>query len=144
MADVDEKKTSALNSNVDERETEIEPAAKYDFDDLIKLVGGFGRYNTLLYAFMCLMSIPIGFQQLVQVFYGATPGFSCVLSAESIALNQSCGASKCCTNCTSYSYGTQFTSAVTEVRLFTFWNDFNSCILYSVFPQDVLRVGGKG
>ena len=50
----------------------------YEFDDLLAMVGGFGRYNFLLYSFLCVMTVPIGLQQLVQVFYGATPKYSCV------------------------------------------------------------------
>ena len=53
------------------------PKKCYEFDDLLAMVGGFGRYTFLLYAFMCVMSLPIGLQHLVQVFYGVTVFLRC-------------------------------------------------------------------
>ena len=50
----------------------------HELDDLLKITGGFGRYQMVLYAFMCLVSIPTGAQLLIQVFYGASPPFVCV------------------------------------------------------------------
>lgn len=120
----EQEKTETLAPAVSE-ENDSESDAN-DFDDLLKLVGGFGRYNILLYSFMCLMSVPIGFQQLVQVFYGASPSFTCVQSTEISSLNESCGVSMCCDNCSSYSYGTLFTSAVSQV---------SSCIFPSGLRQ---------
>ena len=32
------------------------PKKSYEFDDLLAMVGGFGRYTVLLYAFMCNVS----------------------------------------------------------------------------------------
>ena len=87
---------------------------EYTFDDLFTMVGGFGRYPALLYSFTCIMSIPIGLSQLVQVFYGATPMFEC---ANNAALNDSCAVSRCCANCTSYDFKGVLTSAVSEVGL---------------------------
>lgn len=93
----------------------------YEFDDLLSMVGGFGRYTFLLYAFMCVMSLPIGLQQLVQVFYGATPKYSCVsLSSHG---NNTCQAGKCCENCTDYEFSGRLTSAVTEVRIINYANN---------------------
>ena len=76
----------------------------YDFDDLLALVGGFGRYSILLYALMCVVTIPIGLQQLVQVFYGATPEFTCSkLTAD--AGNRTCDPGDCCPNfCSDYEF----------------------------------------
>ena len=85
----------------------------YEFDDILDMVGGFGRYTFALYAFMCIMSLPIGLQQLVQVFYGATPKFSCI--SYSSPSNDTC--SECCDNCAKYEFKTGLTSAVTEVRM---------------------------
>ena len=88
----------------------------YEFDDLLRLVGGFGRYPMMLYAFMCLMTVPIGLQQLVLVFYGASPSFQC--TASTTATNDSiCSINQCCANCTKYEFNGEFTSAVSEVRL---------------------------
>lgn len=90
---------------------------RYEFDDLLRMVGGLGRYPILLYSFMCIMSIPIGLSQLVQVFYGATPAFECVDRSGKgwMTSNDSCGVGKCCTNCTRYDFKGEFTSAVSEV-----------------------------
>ena len=86
----------------------------YEFDDLLRLTGGFGRYQMTLYIFLCLASIPIGAQVLVQVFYGATPPFSCV----AIPGNETCDSRKCCSNCQKYEFQGSFTSAVSEVTCF--------------------------
>ena len=101
---------------------EVEPAAEdggssskkkpAEYDDLLRLVGGFGRFQQLLYAFTCVMSIPSGMQLLVQVFYGAVPSFSC---AESSSANHTCEVRKCCANCTRYEFHGRLTSAVSEV-----------------------------
>lgn len=85
----------------------------YDFDDILNMVGGFGRYTFGLYAFMCVMSLPIGLQQLVQVFYGATPKYSCA-SPSNVTCSE---ATKCCENCVKYEYQPGLTSAVTEVKI---------------------------
>ncbi|XP_031557668.1 organic cation transporter protein-like [Actinia tenebrosa] len=87
----------------------------YEFDDLLELVGGFGRYTAFLYAFMCMLSVPTGAQNLIQVFYGATPDFQCVqhLSRD----NNTCGLNQCCLNCSGYQFRDTFTSAVTEWNL---------------------------
>jgi len=87
----------------------------YEFDDLLRLVGGFGLYPRLLYGFMCLMTIPIGLQQLVLVFYGASPPYHC--TSTSVNANSTCSADKCCANCTKYEFDGEFTSAVSEVML---------------------------
>ena len=86
----------------------------HEFDDLLSMVGGFGRYTFLLYGFMCVMSLPIGLQQLVQVFYGATPkNFTCVPASSQG--NNTCQTQKCCVNCRDYEFSGRLTSAVTEV-----------------------------
>lgn len=88
----------------------------HEFDDILDMVGGFGRYTFALYAFMCVMSLPIGLQQLVQVFYGATPKYSCV--SFSSPNNATCSeTTNCCPNCVKYEFQAGMTSAVTEVRM---------------------------
>ncbi|KAL9981131.1 hypothetical protein ACROYT_G009795 [Oculina patagonica] len=89
----------------------------YQFDDLLRLVGGFGRYPMLLYGFMCLMTVPIGLQQLVLVFYGASPPFQCAASITASNNDSVCGVDKCCANCTKYEFTGEFTSAVSEWEL---------------------------
>ena len=88
---------------------------EYEFDDLLLLVGGFGRHTLLLFAFICAISVPIGLQHLVQVFYGSTPKFYCVPSSSDG--NDTCGVSECCDVCRGYYFKGDMTSAVTEVRL---------------------------
>lgn len=88
----------------------------YEFDDILAMVGGFGRYTFALYAFMCLASLPIGLQQLVQVFYAITPKYSCV--SFSSPSNATCSETTgCCHNCVKYEFEEGKTSAVTEVRM---------------------------
>ncbi|KAL9981067.1 hypothetical protein ACROYT_G009725 [Oculina patagonica] len=82
----------------------------YEFDDLLRLTGGFGRYQMALYVFICLVSIPTGAQLLVQVFYGASPRFNCI----AVSGNQTCDPGKCCSNCQKYEFQGPFTSAVSE------------------------------
>ena len=85
----------------------------YEFDDLLRLTGGFGRYQLALYVFVCLVSIPTGAQLLVQVFYGASPRFYCVTNSG----NQTCDFGKCCSSCQKYEFRGPFTSAVSEVNV---------------------------
>ena len=85
----------------------------YEFDDLLRLTGGFGRYQMILYVFICLVSIPTGAQLLVQVFYGASPRFDCV----SVSGNKTCNPGECCTSCQKYEFRGPFTSAVSEVSV---------------------------
>ena len=99
-----------LPSQPDAEKAEGKPK-DYEYDDLLRMVGGFGRFPLLLYAFTCVVSVPVGVQQLVQVFYGATPAFSCVSSS-----NETCGVRECCAACERYEFHGVMTSAVSEVR----------------------------
>ena len=92
----------------------------YEFDDLLRLVGGFGRYPMLLYGFMCLMTVPIGLQQLVLVFYGASPSYYCISNSGVNTNSTPCSIDECCANCTKYEFDSEFTSAVTEVGIILF------------------------
>ena len=83
----------------------------YDFDDILRTTGGFGRYQTALFAFFCFVSVPAGAQILVQVFYGASPPFTCV----QMSGNETCNPRKCCSSCEKYEFRGPFTSAVSEV-----------------------------
>lgn len=107
---------SAKPDNINVSSTDETTDKTYEFDDLLRLVGGFGRYPMMLYAFMCLMTVPIGLQQLVLVFYGASPSFQC--AAATTAVNNSiCPINQCCSNCTKYEFNGDFTSAVSEWEL---------------------------
>lgn len=83
----------------------------YQFDDLLIMTGGFGRYQMVLYAFICLVSIPTGFQLSIPVFYAVSPPFACAVS------NDTCPVGECCSGCWKYEFTGTFTSAVSEVRL---------------------------
>lgn len=108
--------SSSNPDNTNDFDANTSSKKSYEFDDLLRLVGGFGRYPMLLYGFMCLMTVPIGLQQLVLVFYGASPPFQCTASSSTI--NSSlCAIDKCCANCTKYEFKGKYTSAVSEVRL---------------------------
>ena len=114
---------SVKPDNINVSSTDETTDKTYEFDDLLRLVGGFGRYPMMLYAFMCLMTVPIGLQQLVLVFYGASPSFQC--AAATTAVNNSiCPINQCCSNCTKYEFNGDFTSAVSEVRLLLFYYCF--------------------
>lgn len=85
----------------------------YQFDDLLMMTGGFGRYQMALYTFICLVSIPTGAQLSIPVFYAISPPFSCA----SVSSNTTCAVGKCCPSCVEYEFKGTFTSAVSEVRL---------------------------
>ena len=83
------------------------------FDELLKVTGGFGRYQRLLFKFLSFGSILVGAQFGLQYFYGATPDFSCV----SMPHNKTCDPGKCCESCQKYEFHGPFTSAVSQVNL---------------------------
>ena len=83
------------------------------FDELLKVTGGFGRYQRFLFKFLSFGSILVGAQFGLQYFYGATPDFSCV----SMPHNETCDPGKCCESCQKYEFHGPFTSAVSQVNL---------------------------
>ena len=120
-----------MPSNKEEKMQISKLKKSYEFDDLLAMVGGFGRYNFLLYSFLCVMTVPIGLQQLVQVFYGATPKYSCVSFSHTLG-NNTCTVLKagtCCAKCTEYNFSGRLTSAVTEVRV--------TLLYICLFPREV-------
>lgn len=48
-----------------------------NFDQLLVTVGGFGRYQKLLYVWICLPQIFLAFHMMASVFTGATPPHYC-------------------------------------------------------------------
>lgn len=48
-----------------------------NFDQLLATVGGFGRYQKLLYVWICLPQIFLAFHMMASVFTGATPPHHC-------------------------------------------------------------------
>ena len=120
---------SSRPDNINDFNTNESSKKTYEFDDLLRLVGGFGRYPMMLYAFMCLMTVPIGLQQLVLVFYGASPSFQCTASTTAVN-NSICPINQCCVNCTKYEFHGEFTSAASEVRLQFYINHFRGSIAH--------------
>ena len=83
------------------------------FDDLLRMTGGFGLYQKILSAFLCLVSVPTGAQMMIQIFYGAFPPFSCV----EMFGNETFDQGKCYTKCQKYEFRGPFTSAASEVTV---------------------------
>ncbi|XP_078712490.1 organic cation transporter protein-like isoform X2 [Lampetra fluviatilis] len=48
-----------------------------NFDDVLKKIGGFGKFQVILYTWICLPHISIAMHMLVSVFAGATPEHFC-------------------------------------------------------------------
>uniref|UniRef100_S4RPF5 Si:dkey-166k12.1 n=1 Tax=Petromyzon marinus TaxID=7757 RepID=S4RPF5_PETMA len=48
-----------------------------NFDDVLKKIGGFGKFQMILYTWICLPHISIAMHMLVSVFAGATPAHFC-------------------------------------------------------------------
>lgn len=52
-------------------------SSRMNFDQLLVTVGGFGRYQKLLYVWICLPQIFLAFHMMASVFTGATPPHYC-------------------------------------------------------------------
>ncbi|XP_034756870.1 organic cation transporter protein isoform X2 [Etheostoma cragini] len=48
-----------------------------NFDEIIRLIGGFGKFQKILYVWICLPQIFLAFHMLVSVFTGAVPPHLC-------------------------------------------------------------------
>lgn len=100
----------SLLSETDERRKK----EKAEFEDIWRLIGGFGRYPFALVAFVSYISIAVNLQQFVQIYYGTPPNFHCISSQTN--MTSQCGINKCgCSNCTYAFDNSSFTSAVSEV-----------------------------
>ncbi|XP_062846692.1 solute carrier family 22 member 13 [Trichomycterus rosablanca] len=53
-----------------------------DFEQVLTEIGGFGRYQKILYVWICLPQILIAFHMMASVFTGATPPHRCRSSAD--------------------------------------------------------------
>ncbi|XP_028317464.1 solute carrier family 22 member 13 [Gouania willdenowi] len=69
-----------------------------NFDQILSAIGGFGKYQKILYVWICLPQVLLAFHMMVSVFTGATPPHQCrerstwnrtrsSMMAESMALN---------------------------------------------------------
>ncbi|XP_069577618.1 solute carrier family 22 member 13 [Brachyistius frenatus] len=59
------------------------------FDQILSAIGGFGRYQKILYIWICLPQILLAFHMMVSIFTGATPPHQCQESSSSEVGNQS-------------------------------------------------------
>uniref|UniRef100_A0A8C7CPM6 Si:dkey-166k12.1 n=1 Tax=Oncorhynchus kisutch TaxID=8019 RepID=A0A8C7CPM6_ONCKI len=48
-----------------------------NFEQILTAVGGFGKYQKILYVWICLPQILLGFHMMASIFTGATPGHRC-------------------------------------------------------------------
>ncbi|KAF7664681.1 hypothetical protein LDENG_00168470 [Lucifuga dentata] len=60
-----------------------------NFDQILSAIGGFGKYQKILYVWICLPQVLLAFHMMVSVFTGATPPHHCRESSGSAARNQS-------------------------------------------------------
>ncbi|XP_059206252.1 solute carrier family 22 member 13 [Centropristis striata] len=60
-----------------------------NFDQILSAIGGFGRYQKILYIWICLPQILLAFHMMVSIFTGSTPPHHCRDSSISVAGNQS-------------------------------------------------------
>ncbi|KAA8586148.1 hypothetical protein FQN60_007717 [Etheostoma spectabile] len=60
-----------------------------NFDQILSAVGGFGKFQKILYIWICLPQILLAFHMMVSVFTGSTPPHHCRESSISVAGNQS-------------------------------------------------------
>ena len=61
---------------------------KYHVDDLLRMTGGFGRYQLTLFALVCLVSFPTGAQLSIPVFYAISPSFILQINRPSSTSNR--------------------------------------------------------
>ncbi|KAJ7333877.1 hypothetical protein OS493_015970 [Desmophyllum pertusum] len=82
------------------------------FDDIIKTVSEFGRWQKFIYFTTCaLVIVPSGIHIAGMYFITGTPKFHCVTP------NVTCDENKCCDNCTEYVFDGPFISTTTEWNL---------------------------
>uniref|UniRef100_A0A667XAJ7 Si:dkey-166k12.1 n=1 Tax=Myripristis murdjan TaxID=586833 RepID=A0A667XAJ7_9TELE len=60
-----------------------------NFDQILSAIGGFGKYQKILYVWICLPQILLAFHMMVSIFTGATPPHRCRESSSSAAGNLS-------------------------------------------------------
>uniref|UniRef100_A0A7N9AM88 Solute carrier family 22 member 13-like n=1 Tax=Mastacembelus armatus TaxID=205130 RepID=A0A7N9AM88_9TELE len=60
-----------------------------NFDQILSAIGGFGKYQKILYTWICLPQLLLAFHMMVSIFTGATPPHHCRDSSNSVAGNHS-------------------------------------------------------
>ncbi|XP_020788518.1 solute carrier family 22 member 13 [Boleophthalmus pectinirostris] len=58
-----------------------------NFDQILAAVGGFGKYQKILYIWICLPNVLLAFHMMVSIFTGATPPHLCRDSLDPVARN---------------------------------------------------------
>ena len=61
---------------------------KYHFHDLLRMTGGFGRYQLTLFTLVCLVSFPTGAQLSIPVSYVISPSFILQINRPSSTSNR--------------------------------------------------------
>lgn len=61
---------------------------KMNFDQILSAIGGFGKYQKILYIWICLPQVLLAFHMMVSIFTGATPPYRCRESSSSATENQ--------------------------------------------------------
>lgn len=62
---------------------------KMNFDQILSAIGGFGKYQKILYIWICLPQVLLAFHMMVSIFTGATPPYRCRESSSSATENLS-------------------------------------------------------
>lgn len=55
----------------------LQKAREMNFDEILCLIGGFGKFQKILYVWICLPQIFLAFHMLVSIFTGAVPLHLC-------------------------------------------------------------------
>ncbi|KAJ7376148.1 hypothetical protein OS493_036754 [Desmophyllum pertusum] len=89
----------------------------YEFDDLLRLVGGFGRYQMMFVRLHVFNGRYLSaFSSWCWCFTVPLRHFNALQPASTAAINNNslCPVDQCCANCTKYEFNGKFTSAVSE------------------------------
>uniref|UniRef100_A0A8C6WH63 Si:dkey-166k12.1 n=1 Tax=Neogobius melanostomus TaxID=47308 RepID=A0A8C6WH63_9GOBI len=62
--------------------------AEMNFDQILAAVGGFGKYQKILYIWICLPNVLLAFHMMVSIFTGATPPHLCLDSLDPAVRNE--------------------------------------------------------
>lgn len=101
------KRGSSLESRAARRKVEIFSLSiisplTMNFDELLSAIGGFGKYQKILYIWICLPQVLLSLHMMASIFTGATPPHQCrgdsgnhSLSTGTEALNFSLRESSC-------------------------------------------------
>lgn len=66
----------------------LQKGPRMNFDLILAAIGGFGKYQKILYIWICLPQVLLAFHMMVSIFTGATPPHLCLDSLDPAARNQ--------------------------------------------------------